>query len=100
MATPEAELKERLATVKALIKLFWPERYTYLGLTAFFGLIAAIAVVKLIFWGPGDWYKTVLPAFGSSGIITFAASQTLRMFNRSFDAVMVPKPKSTRGGAK
>ena len=94
MGTSEPALKERLAAAKALVKLFWLERYTYLALSAFFGVVAAIALIKLIFYGPEDWYKTVLPAFGSSGIISLVASQVLRVFNRTFDAVMGPDGKA------
>ena len=76
------DLAERLQIVERLTVVFKLERFTYLGVTlTAFALLIASGVMLIIQEGPKPSELGLL--FGSTGLLGFAGSRILQMWNRS-----------------
>lgn len=78
---------ERFTLAKSIVQLFWPERYTYLGLS-FITAVLVIWVGYKSITQPGTQGAAAGVFFGSGGIVTFNIGRLSTMFNKVFDAVL------------
>ena len=73
--TPEKSPPEVIA--RELLKLFWLERYIFLGLSVLAGLVTVYAGYKAL-----EDHSSVTVFFGSGGVVTFALGRTLAFFDK------------------
>lgn len=76
-----------LQSAERLLRVFLPERITYLVVTVVGFVVLVYATVYLLDRGTVDW-KALALLFGSSGPATVAAGRCLAMWNRVVDVVL------------
>ena len=84
MDTPSQQ--DKLDTASKLVKLFWPERFAYLALsvlTAALVIYIGLQVVR----DPSASKTSLIPLFGSGGIVAFNIGRLLSMFNKVIKVV-------------
>jgi hypothetical protein len=84
----------KLNAVVTLVQLFRVERFVYLGVTGVALLMLLTAVGKLLLDGERD-VVVLTSLFGSSGLLTFALGQVLRMYNQAIEFVAGVQPGGT-----
>lgn len=83
---PDPKLLEKLEAVERLTHLFRAERMVHLGVTSIsLVMLLSSAGVLMLKGQAGAVELTML--FGSSGLITYAASRLLHMWNQALSIV-------------
>lgn len=83
---PTKDSDQRFKTAEQLVKLFWPERFAYLGLSV---LTAALVVYigAQVLRDPSAGKTSLIPLFGSGGVVAFNIGRLLSMFNKVIKVV-------------
>jgi hypothetical protein len=91
MKKSDQEIRFELA--ERIVKLFWPERIVYLGLS---GITAIIVIFEVVFSLHNQTLNlsTGWTLLGSGGVVTFNLAQLLRMFNTVILKVFGPDSAS------
>jgi hypothetical protein len=85
MASP-TQTDQRFATAERLVKLFWPERFAYLVLSMLTAAVVVYVGIQVI-RDPTQSKTSLIPIFGSGGIVAFNIGRLLSMFNRVLKVV-------------
>jgi hypothetical protein len=86
MPKKDHELDKKLQIVSQLIKLFWPERFLFLGVNIFSVFVIILAAAVVFLKGNMSWV-TFLGLFGPAGVITFNTGRILTMWNKALDFI-------------
>ena len=89
---PTGTIQDRVQAVERLTELFRPERFVYLAfaVTAFVLLVVCV-IASLV---QGGNASSMLPAFASTGVVTFTSARAIVMWNKAL-AVVAPNGKSS-----
>ena len=79
--------QDNITKVERLVKLFKPERYTYLIICSISCLFLIGCAILLIIRDIQSNIHIVLGMFGSSGIISYSIGKLLTMWKDAFKAI-------------
>lgn len=78
----------RVATAKLIVNMFWPERFTYLLLSAGTACLVVFEATQALH-DPAKRIATIGSLFGSGGVVAFNLARLLTMFNKVIATVFV-----------
>lgn len=81
----EIEMQQRLKTIQEITKLFNMERYIYISICGFAGVLVLVNAIMLTLKGIDA--PSLILLFGSGGLISYSAGRLMYMWNRVLNII-------------
>jgi hypothetical protein len=82
-----SDLKDKADYVERILAATRVERYVYLCICGASAVFLLICAVTMMLQHHGD-FSTILPLFGSTGVITYSSSQIMRVWSDAMKLVL------------